>query len=444
MSTRLLDNWNAVVARDRAALALVDDVSHRTWTRAEIDAEADHWRADFGEGLAGATVAFSEVNGADWMRIFLGLLKADARIAALDPGEPTGARRATAESIKANFLWQDGRLDRIGASRPRPRDERRLVKLTSGSTGAPRPLWFTDEQLLADGRHIVAGMAIAAHDVNLGIIPWGHSYGLGNLVLPFLIQGTAIVSGVAPLPHAIASAVARARPTVFPAVPALLRALAEAEIDPALLDGLRTVISAGAPLTSDVAQAFSRKFGIKIHSFYGSSETGGICYDPSGDSASEGRGVGRPLPGVKIELGRGGRFLVSSDAVFTAGNRRKGQHRMPDFGRIADDGEVVLLGRAGRFVKIAGRRLNLAEVESVVRQLPGVRDAFVQPHSERPDALAVAVASPRAATELRDALRERLASWKIPRKWLVLPEFPLTPRGKTDTRLLRERLSEGV
>ncbi len=113
---------------------------------------------------------------------------------------------------------------------------------------------------------------------------------------------------------------------------------------------------------------------------------------------------------------------------------------MPDIGRLDTSGELQLLGRAGRFLKIAGRRLNLAEVEHALRQLPGVRDAAVAPHPERADALAAVVAGDVSSNVLRDLLRERLASWKIPRKWIVLPEFPLTPRGKPDLRKVRELL----
>ena len=135
-------------------------------------------------------------------------------------------------------------------------------------------------------------MGIEATDVNLGLIPFGHSYGLGNLVLPLLLQGTAIVCGVAALPHAIAETIARWRPTVFPAVPAILRALASAEIPAEQLASVRTVISAGAPLAAEVARRFMHG-SARIHSFYGSSETGGIAFDRTGEASLTGRSVGR-------------------------------------------------------------------------------------------------------------------------------------------------------
>jgi acyl-CoA synthetase (AMP-forming)/AMP-acid ligase II len=440
-SSSLLDAWNQIVRSGPGERVLIDAASSQSWTRGEIDAAANRWCEQNGEQAGGQMVSLVEANSAEWLWIFIGLLKCDAVIAPLDPGEPVEAQRVTASRIGARFLWRTGQLEHLSAAAPRRRhDGRRLVKLTSGSTGNPRALFFKDAELIADGQQVCAAMGIRAADTNLGLIPWGHSYGLGNLVMPLLLQGTAIVFGAAPLPHAIASTVELLKPTVFPAVPALLRALAESSVSAEQLASLRTVISAGSPLAAEVAQNFHARFGRKIHSFYGSSETGGISYDPTGDSAVLGRGVGLPIPGVSLEFRRGGRFTVTSDAVFTIGNRRPGSHLMADIARLDERGELVLLGRAGRFVKIAGRRVNLAEIEQALKRLTGVADAFVTSHAERTDALAAAVLTNRAAEEIRQDLRATLAPWKLPKKIMPLTAFPLTSRGKTDTRRLRSML----
>ncbi len=440
MSATLLSSWAQTVRTAPNAVALIDAAMDRAWTRADLDALGRAWQAQHGADLARRTVVLTEPNGVEWWRVFLGLLHAGAVIAPLDAGEPIAAQRAIATAIGAAGLWRGAALEPVAARPRRARDARRVLKLTSGSTGTPRALAFTDAQMLADGRQVCAGMGIRGDDVNLALIPLGHSYGLGNLVVPLLAQGTALVTGVAPLPHAIAEAVARWRPTVFPAVPALLRALATAELAPAQLAPLRTVISAGAPLAPEVAAAFHARFGKKIHAFYGSSETGGITYDRTGESALAGRGVGRPLPGVRLTPGRGRTVTIASAAAFTLGNRTPGAHRPKDRVAFTADGEVVLLGRAGRTVKIAGRRLDLAEVERALRALPGVRDAFVAPHAARAESLAAAVAADVPGEALRAALRERLAAWKIPRKIVTLAAFPLTARGKADTARLRALL----
>lgn len=441
----LLHAWNRTARSAPDAPALTDAHSSRVWSRGELDALADAWLAAHGAAAAGQTVAFAEPNGVEWLRVFLGLLKSGGVAVPLDSGEPPLARRTVAEAAGATSLWAAGGLDTLGPRRPCPRDGRRLVKLTSGSTGTPRAIVFTDAQMLADGRQTCASMGISRADVNFALVPFGHSYGLGNLVIPLLARGTAIVAGAAALPHAIAADVARWRPTVFPAVPALLSALAESDIDPGDLGSLRIVISAGAPLAPDAARRFHARFGMKIHNFYGSSETGGIAYDRRGDATLAGRGVGAALRGVKLSFARGRRLSVASAAVFTIGNRRRegaiGRHLLADLAEENSHGEVALLGRVGSFVKIAGRRLNPAEVERALRQVPGVRDAFATPDAGRPETLAAAVATSLSAPELRAALRDRLAPWKIPRRLLVLDTLPVTARGKTDTRRLAALLS---
>src|SRR5258708_4729681 len=181
LSPSLLEAWTRTVRTAPTARALIDAGSERTWTRAAINAEAEAWRAHYGAASAGQVVALAQPNGADWMRIFLGLLKCDAVPAPLDPGEPLAAQRSTAGLIGATALWRDGQLEPLGPRRRARPDRGRLIKLTSGSTGAPRPLCFTDAEMTADGRQLCAAMNIAEDDLNLGLIPWGHSYGLGNL-----------------------------------------------------------------------------------------------------------------------------------------------------------------------------------------------------------------------------------------------------------------------
>ncbi|MEO6246458.1 MAG: class I adenylate-forming enzyme family protein [Opitutaceae bacterium] len=443
MSATLLGAWEKTLRGAPDAIALIDAGSGKRFTRAQLDAAGQAWQSAHGSDLRGRTVILVEPNGPEWWRVFLGLLKSGAVIVPLDPGEPLTVQQATAERLRAAGWWNAGRWHASeGSSSRRARDGRRIVKLTSGSTGVPRALSFTDAQMLADGWQVCGGMGIRAEDLNFALIPLGHSYGLGNLVVPLLAQGTAMACGSAALPHVIADEIARWRPTVFPAVPALLRALAGAEVKAEALASLRTVISAGAPLAEDVALAFHTRFGKKIHSFYGSSETGGITYDRTGDAAFTGRSVGMPLPGVRLARERGGAITITSAAVFTIGNRRPGSHQPKDQVAFSACGEVLLMGRAGRTIKIAGRRLDLAEVEVALRALPGVREAFVAPHAGRAESLAAMVASDASGAELRAALRERLAAWKIPKRIVTVAAFPLTARGKPDLARLRALLDE--
>ncbi len=427
----LLAHWRETVHRAPAALAVIDGASGRHWTRAELAAAAENWVHTHaaGQALAGRRVLLAEPNGAAWFHVFLGLLEAGAIPVPADSTEPAAALAAQAGGLRAAALWHAGELSPFSGSIRHRSGELCLFKLTSGSTGVPKALPFTHAQMLADGRQVCASMGIGADDRNLAVIPLGHSYGLGNLVMPLLTQGTALVCVASPLPQALAADIALRRPTVFPAVPTLLRALVRSEIEPAQLANLRLVVSAGAALSPALAAEFAAKFGRRVHNFYGASETGGICYDRTGEATLTGRSVGTPIEGVRLQFGRGSRFRVTSAAVGGSGS-----FSPADRGELDAAGELTLLGRAGRTVKIAGRRLDLAEVERALLALPGVRNACVVAHPQRPDALAAAVAGDRPGAELRTALAERLAPWKIPARILVLAELPTTERGKTDRR----------
>lgn len=441
MGATVLQAWSHLEQSNPQAVAIIDAATGRICSRAELSAEAERWRTglDPQVELSGRCVAMAEPNGLQWWSVFLGLLQAGAIPAPLDSTEPPTTQRAIAESIGAAFLWKPGSLECVAPRRKTRLTDTCLLKVTSGSTGTPRAHGFTHAQMIADAANVCRSMEITARDVNLAIIPLGHSYALGNIVLPLLTQGTAAICAGSPLPHALETDAARWRPTVFPAVPTLLRALVRANVDPRAFASIRLVISAGAPLSPEIATAFAEKFGRRVHGFYGSTETGGITFDRRGDVTLTGRSVGTPLVGVQIELLRGRRFRIRSAAV-----RGRGTYIPPDRGAWNEHGELTLLGRTGRTVKVAGRRLDLGEIESALRGLHGVRDAYAAPVNDHADSVAVAVCTDLPASALKAGLRTQLAPWKVPNHWLVLPEFPSTARGKPDTRRLRQLLAPGA
>jgi acyl-coenzyme A synthetase/AMP-(fatty) acid ligase len=438
MSAALLAAWTRTLRRHGRARAIVQAADAQTCTFRELDARAAALGFDR-RGLAGRAVVFAEPNGIRWFEVSLALLRAGAVAVPLDAAEPAEARRGTAEALRAGFLWDGGKL--VALARPRRfRDpETCLIKLTSGTTGRPRPLVFTAAQLLADARHVTRTMGIGGRDLNYALIPLGHSYGLGNLVLPLLAHGVPLVCGTAPLPQAIAADFARWRPTVFPGVPAVWRALAAADTPRGSFASLRLAISAGAPLGPEIAGAFAVSFGRRLHAFYGASETGGIAYDRTGAATLAG-GVGRALRGVRIAVRRGQRISVTSAAVFTVGNRRGGAWEPADRVALGPRGELTLLGRRGATVKIAGRRVSLGEVTLRVRALAGVREAWAGVPAGTEASLGAVVATTRTVPELRAELHATTAAWKIPKKWIVLAALPVTARGKPDVRAMQALL----
>jgi acyl-CoA synthetase (AMP-forming)/AMP-acid ligase II len=308
------------------------------------------------------------------------------------------------------------------------------VKVTSGSDGLAKGIACRAEHLIADGGQVAATMGLRPGDRNFAAIPFGHSYGLGNLVLPLILQGTGVVAAKEYVPRQLLGWLEKYHVTVLPLVPALARILAEMPgTDP--LAGVRKIISAGAVLSPAVAQAFYRRYGRKIHNFYGSSETGGICYDRTGAASLSGRSVGHPLTGVEVKVSKG-RVTVRSAAVAAPGRRWV----LPDVGEWNARGELVLLGRRGSTANIGGKKVHPREIEQVVREIDGVSDVFVWLRREGGrDVLCSAVETSLSLASLEEQLAGRLPVWKIPKRILAERELARTARGKLDTTKLRQR-----
>src|SRR5437899_7398564 len=175
-----------------------------------------------------------------------------------------------------------------------------LLKFTSGTTAAPRAIRFRSEQLLADCNQICDTMGISDADLNFGVIPISHSYGFSNLITPLIARGVPMVLSQDRMPRGVLVDLARTDATVFPGMPVFYQAFCEMENVPAL-PNLRLCISAGAPLQVAVAKKFREKFKLPIHSFYGASECGGICYDRNAFPAVTGL-VGQPKRSVDLEI----------------------------------------------------------------------------------------------------------------------------------------------
>lgn len=425
-------HWQGRQKRLGSKIALIDAAKDAAWTAHALTEAALSFSDRLLRYRAGERIAFRLPNGPDWFALFLALQRAGLAAAPLDAGMPAEGCVETARRLGARALYLDGEFHLLKTAFP-PSKTCCCVKITSGSGAVPKAVECRAEHLLADGRQVIRTMGIRANDLNLAAIPLGHSYGLGNLVMPLILQGTALVCAGDYMPRQLVEWIERYRVTVFPAVPALLRVLAALPPGRGDCPSLRTVISAGAVLTPAVAQAFFARYGVKIHNFYGASETGGICYDRTGGASLTGRSVGKPLAGVSVTV-KAGRVTVESPAVAT----RTGKWRVNDFGDWNGRGELALLGRAGQGANIGGKKVHPLEVERVLRTLPGVTDAAVWlRQSEGRDLLAAGVETARSRAELERALAARLPAWKLPKAWFIALELPRTARGKLDLAALQ-------
>jgi acyl-coenzyme A synthetase/AMP-(fatty) acid ligase len=422
--------WQQTARRYPAKIVVIEAASGREWSAAELSARAQSLAPQLAEFRPGQRVAFQLPNGPEWLAFFLALQFRGLAAMPLDGGLPLEgcselAGRLKATAVFVGTAWHV--LDRAA-----PRTQAACIKITSGTGAAPKAIACRAGHLVADGRNVAATMGIRPGDRNLAAIPVGHSYGLGNLVMPLILQGTALVTVADYLPRQLVDWIERHRVTVFPGVPALFRVLATLPAGSAPAS-LRTVISAGAMLTPETARAFRERFGVKIHNFYGSSETGGISYDRTGSASLSGRSVGKPLRGVRVVV-KAGRITVASASVATAA----GKWRLPDRGEWNRQGELVLLGRAAPGANIGGKKVHPLEIERALRGIPGVSDAHVWlEQAGGRDLLAAAAETKWTRAKIEHALAEKLAAWKMPKRWVLAPELPRTARGKLDMRRIR-------
>jgi acyl-CoA synthetase (AMP-forming)/AMP-acid ligase II len=328
-----------------------------------------------------------------------------------------------------------------------------LLKLTSGTTAAPRAIRFRSEQLLADCIQICDTMGIGADDLNFGVIPLSHSYGFSNLVTPLLVRGVPMVLSRDRMPRAVLDNLARTGATVFPGMPVFYQAFCEME-NPPVLSKLRLCISAGAPLPLEIARKFREKFQRSIHSFYGSSECGGICYDREAELLEPGF-VGPPMRGVNLELietdAAASRIRVRSaaagDGYFPEPDEEKlgGGIFIPDDLLGASAGGFRIVGRISDVINVAGKKVNPAEVEAELLRFDGVRAAVVfgREAIRRNEEVAACVVADEGVreVELLEFCRGRLSGWQVPKRIFFVKEIPVNERGKVSRRELAERFT---
>jgi long-chain acyl-CoA synthetase len=335
-----------------------------------------------------------------------------------------------------------------------------IVRLTSGTTGAPRGVVVTADQLLADARQITTTMGIAPGDTMVTAIPLGHAYGFVHALMALVLQGTRLALVERPLPALMIESLSGPGPLVLPGTPYLFDLILQAA-GRKRFRGLRLCLSAGAPLPERLSRRFRERFGLPIRTFYGASECGGICYDRSRLGIVPDGCVGTPLDGVTVTLRHepglpegAGRICVSSPAVALGyvpegrdGALRDGLFRTADLGRLDDAGRVGLEGRMDRLINVGGRKVNPAEVEAILRALQGVRHAVVfgMPDRHRGQSVCACIVARRGLTRetVLEACRDRLAPFKVPRYVEFVDAIPVTARGKTDHRSLARRVAGG-
>src|SRR6266705_1592776 len=222
------------------------------------------------------------------------------------------------------------------------------------------------------------------------------------------------------------------------------------------LPKLRLCISASAPLQVAGAKKFREKFKLPIHSFYGASECGGICYDREATNEIEGF-VGAPMEDVDIEVldraASASQIRVRSSAVgdgyFPDLPDEKLRHEffVPDDLLTKWGGGFRIVGRISDVINVAGKKVNPAEVEAHLLRFRGVRQAVVFGLTagaglRNEEVAACVVVSPQVSeNDLLRFCRAALSAWQVPKRVFVVDAIPMSERGKISRRELARRFS---
>src|SRR6185369_16648448 len=228
------------------------------------------------------------------------------------------------------------------------------------------------------------------------------------------------------------------------------------------------VIGGEALLSEQLRYWQERASGMRFYNEYGPTETVVGCCVYEADEGIEGLRVpiGRAIgntrlyilderqelapPGVVGELyisGAGVARGYHEQAALTAerfvpdaysGVSGARMYRSGDLVQYAGEGEIEYVGRVDEQVKVRGYRVELGEIEAVLGQQAGVREAAVVLHDDEAGGkrLVAYVVSEVGTSELREQLLQQLPEYMVPSAFVTLPELPLTRNGKVDRKAL--------
>jgi malonyl-CoA/methylmalonyl-CoA synthetase len=379
----------------------------------------------------------------------------------------TAAEPANTADAFGTPLW---RIDELTAdAQTEPADTVRIpldgsapaaLVYTSGTTGRAKGAVLSHDNFLANTANLVACWRITAADRYLAVLPLFHVHGLANGLMTWLASGCRMCLAERFDIARAEELFARFQPTLFFGVPTVYVRLLELPAASARAIGarMRLFVSGSAPLPQPVFHGFRERFGHAILERYGMSETLMNISNPYAGERRAGS-VGFPLPGVSTRIvtpegddaaaGVAGELHLRGPNVFpgywrnpeaTAAAFSDAWFRTGDVAERSADGYFTLRGRSTELIISAGFNIYPREIEDVLSQVPGVREAVVTgaPDPRRGE---VPVAYLVADTGVRDdvleaACRRSLASFKVPRAFVRVDTLPRTALGKIQKHLL--------
>lgn len=378
-------------------LAVIEAATGRSLTYAELAAEADAQAAGWQLAKSRALIFIFCRNDLASLAAYLGGLRAGQAVALLPTGAAAHAAPLLAAYAPERLLAPAGLGPFSGytagpvtpggltAWRPvRPTSagevpaDVALLLSTSGTTGSPKMVRLSAGNLQANADSIRQYLGLTPAERAPTTLPLSYSYGL-SVVHSHLAAGAALVLGEFPVVQKETwTALARHGATSFAGVPLLYQLLRRLRFDPHAHPALRTCTQAGGRLDADTKRWFldaTHGTAARFFVMYGQTEaTARISYVPPENLREHLDSIGRAIPGGELTLDPATRELIyrgpnvmlgyaRSRADLAAGDTQHGTLRTGDLGRVDANGFFYVDGRLTRFLKLAGLRVSLDELE---------------------------------------------------------------------------------
>jgi long-chain acyl-CoA synthetase len=348
----------------------------------------------------------------------------------------------------------------------RPDDHVAALLYTSGTSGKPKGVMLTSNNLSSNVHQCVEWAQFTKKDVILGVLPQFHSFGFTVLTLLPLSVGCKVVFTARFVPKKILELMRKHRPTAFVGIPSMYNALLSAKsAQKEDFSSLRYIVSGGEPLPEAVFNGFKERFGITINEGYGLTETAPVTnWCRPQDHKPKSVGMAVPDVEVKIQDADGKRLGPNEDGevCLKGPNIMKGYYKLPeetakvfdddgffhtgDMGRLDDDGHLYITGRYKEMLIVGGENVFPREIEEVLNAHETVHASAVigmQDPSRGEVPLAFVELEEGHEfdeTALRKHCRDKLAGYKVPREIRVIKELPRNPTGK----IMRRELSASM
>jgi len=309
-----------------------------------------------------------------------------------------------------------------------------VVVSTSGSSGRPRGVILTEQNVAAAVEASQRRLRNGPHDRWLLTLPLFHVGGL-SIVWRSLATGGSIELHRQFDPSAAIAALRGGSVTMASLVPTMLHRILER--DPGPYEGLSAVLLGGAPANADLVER-ALLAGLPVLQTYGMTETGSQVATVERGTAAQALGTaGPPLDGFRVSI-EGGEIVVDGPAVspgYTGEPPRIGAHRTGDLGYLDANGRLVVTARKGGVIVTGGENVHPAVVEAAIESIPTTGQAVVFGTADDEwGEIVVAVVEARSddIPKIMDEVRSRVARHEVPRRWVAVDALPLLANGKPD------------